>query len=243
MRRLYRIMTLGVGLVLSLAAASATAEPRVLAGVAYEEVVRGDDVAGAALPLLVAFHYSGGSAAESFENYDQVSGPVRILVPLGAFPKRQGLSYYPVDYYLRPADERYRIARETAARMAGFVQAATESYGAKPVVSGISQGGDLSLLLAVYHPELIKAAFPFAPVIPAELTVSGAAAGRAGPPIHVMQGEADAIIDVVATRDRVAELATGLPVRLTTFPELGHDISPEMEATYSPMIEAALHRD
>jgi len=239
MHRFYRMMALGVGFTLTVASA-AMAEPKVLAGVAYEEVVRGKPVEGAVIPLLVAFHYSGGSAAESFAHYDELPGPVRILVPLGAFPKRQGLSYFPVDYSQRPAAERYRIAHDTAAQMAEFVRAATREYGARPVVSGISQGGDLSLLLAIHHPDLIKASFPFAPVIPPELIVSDARAKAEGPPIHVMQGDADAIIDVALTRTRVAELAEDLPIRLTTYPGLGHDISAEMEADYSPLINAAL---
>jgi len=242
-RSLYRTLALGVGVALICAVAPVIAEPQALAGVTYEEVVRGEAAAGAAMPLLVAFHYSGGSSAESFANYDEVPGPVRILVPLGGFPKRQGLSYYPVDYYQRPAEERYRIARETAAHMAEFLRAASQTYGATPVVSGISQGGDISLFLAVYHPEVVKASFPFAPVIPEQLTVSDASAGMEGPPIHVMQGDADAIIDVEVTRGRVSELAVGLPIRLTTYPGLGHDISPEMEAEYSPLIGAALARD
>jgi phospholipase/carboxylesterase len=239
MHRFYRMMALGVGFTLTVASA-AMAEPKVLAGVAYEEVVRGKPAEGAVIPLLVAFHYSGGSAAESFAHYDELPGPVRILVPLGAFPKRQGLSYFPVDYSQRPAAERYRIAHDTAAQMAEFVRAATREYGARPVVSGISQGGDLSLLLAIHHPDLIKASFPFAPVIPPELIVSDARAKAEGPPIHVMQGDADAIIDVALTRTRVAELAEDLPIRLTTYPGLGHDISTEMEAGYSPLINAAL---
>ncbi len=239
MYRFCRMLALGVGFSLTVASA-AMAEPKVLAGVAYEEIVRGKPADGAVIPLLVAFHYSGGSAAESFAHYDELPGPVRILVPLGAFPKRQGLSYFPVDYSQRPAGERYRIAQDTADQMAEFIRAATQKYGARPVVSGISQGGDLSLLLAIHHPDLIKASFPFAPVIPSELTVPDARANAEGPAIHVMQGEADAIIDVTLTRARVAELAEHLPIRLTTYPGLGHDISAEMEADYSPLIDAAL---
>lgn len=221
--------------------ASAHACPKVLAGVSYEEVVRGEPIEGEAMPLLVAFHYSAGSAAESFENYDEIAGPVRILVPLGKYPKRDGLSYFPVDYYRWSADEQFRFARETVDGLARFVRAAASLYGRKPVVSGISQGGDISLLLAVYHPEAIAAAFPFAPVIPDALAVSPEGAGRYGPNITIMQGEADAIVDVSQTRAKIAVLQKRLPITLTTYPRLGHDISPAMEADYTALIERALH--
>ena len=240
MTKVCKLLALVVGTVL-LATSPAAAEPRTLAGISYEEVVRGTPADGEVMPVLVAFHYSGGSAAESFENYDQIAGPVRILVPLGAHPKRNGLSYFPVDYYQRAPDERFRVARETVDAFAPFLETVIETHGVKPVVSGISQGGDISLLLAVYHPDLVAASFPFAAVIP-DLVVSADRAAAPGPSIHAMQGEADAIVDVDVTRARVGELAIDLPLSLTTYPDLGHDISSEMKADYTRLITEALRR-
>ena len=236
---LFRRLAFGM-LALGLMTLPARADPKQLAGVAYEEIVRGEPVDGQPPALLVAFHYSGGSARESFENYDQVAGPVRILVPLGAHPKRQGLSYFPVDYYQRAPADQFRIARETVDRMADFLEAAETAYGRKPVVSGISQGGDISLLLAVYHPDRITAAFPFAAVIPDALTVPSGRTATNGPCIVAMQGEADAIVDVAVTRARVETLKAGLPLTLITYPGLGHDISPAMKADYTALIDRAL---
>ena len=216
------------------------AEPRQLAGVAYEEAVRGEPGSNEPMPLLVAFHYSGGSAAETFENYDQVLGPVRILAPLGAYPKRAGRSYFPIDYYQQTPEEQFRIARGTVSGLTAFIQAAEARYGSRPVVSGISQGGDISFLLAVYHPETVAAAFPLAAVIPEGLSVSPDRAKTVGPCIVMMQGEADAIVDASRTRARVASLQTDLPLTLTIYPDLGRDISPRMEADYSVLIDKAL---
>lgn len=242
MTNLREFLAVAIGMALLLAPARALAEPKVLAGVAYEEVVRGETANGEAMPVLIAFHYSGGSAAESFENYDQIAGPVRILVPLGRYPKRQGLSYFPVDYYQRAPDEQFRVARDTVDGLAPFLEAVIDTWGAAPVVSGISQGGDISLLLAVYHPELVAAAFPFAAVVPGGLSVTAERAALPGPPIHAMQGEADTIVDVEVTRARIDALAPSLPVSLTTYPGLGHDISPAMKADYTRLIEEALRR-
>jgi len=220
----------------------ARAEPQELAGVFYEEVVRGATAHGEPLPLLVAFHYSGGSARESFEHYNEVAGPVRILVPLGRYPKRQGLSYFPVDYYRRSPDEQFRVARDTADEMARFLEAAEGLYGSRPVVSGISQGGDISLLLAVYHPDTVAAAVPLAAVIPDALMITPDRAGRPGPCILMMQGEDDAIVDVSRTRGLAATLQAGLPLALETYPGVGHDISPAMKADYTAFIDAVLHQ-
>jgi hypothetical protein len=72
------------------------AEPRELGGILYEEVVRGATVEGEPLPVLVAFHYAGGTARESFDHNDQVAGPVRILAPPGAWPRCRTGSLIPV---------------------------------------------------------------------------------------------------------------------------------------------------
>jgi predicted esterase len=221
-------------------AAPAQAEPGRLAGFAYEEQVHGQTAGGEPPPLLIAFHYSGGSAAESFENYDQIAGPVRILVPLGAYPKRNGLSYFPVDYYQQTPEEQFRIARETVDSLAAFLRAAQAKYGRRPVVSGISQGGDISLLLAVYHPGLVAASVPLAAVIPDALAVTPDRARAEGPCILMMQGEADPIVDVSRTRTLAASLAAVLSLRLTTYPELAHDISPTMKSDYTAFINRAL---
>ena len=229
-----------IGLCLT-SAAVAQSKPHYLAGVAYEEVVRGGEE-GDALPLLVAFHYSGGSSREAFENYDQISGPVRILVPLGRYPKRQGLSYFPTDYYQRTPEAQFRVARETTADMARFLAAAEARYRRRPVVSGISQGGDISLLLAIYHPETVAAAIPLAAVIPEALAAPPADPRRNSPCILLMQGEDDPIVDVSLTRARAQALGATLPLALVTYPGLGHDISPAMKADYTSFIEGALRR-
>lgn len=235
-----RLIAIAAALLWMTPGTDARAEPRELAGVFYEEVVRGATAPGERLPLLVAFHYSGGSAREAFEHYDEVAGPVRILVPLGRYHKRQGLSYFPVDYYRRSPDEQFRVARDTVDEMARFLEAAESLYGSRPVVSGISQGGDISLLLAVYHPDAVTAAAPLAAVIPDALAISPDRARRPGPCILMMQGEDDAIVDVSRTRVRAATLQAGLPLALATYPGLGHDISPAMKADYTAFIDQAL---
>ena len=229
-----------VVLLLSFTASCARADPKLLAGFAYEEVVRGAPEDAAGIPLIVALHYSAGSAREAFANYEAVDGPVRILVPLGEFPKRGGLSYFPVDYYELPASERFEIATEATRRLAAFLAAATELYGARPVVTGLSQGGDISLLLAVSYPETVTAAVPIAAVIPDALTVSPQRAALDGPCILMLQGEEDPVVNVADTRAGIARLKSGLPVVLRTYPGVGHDISPEMEEAYTAFIERAL---
>lgn len=223
-----------------LAVAQTPAKSGNAAGFDYEMVVRGAPPETQHLPLLVAFHYSGGTLAQVFENYDAVSGPVRIIAVRGANPKRGGFSYFPVDYYQLSEEQQLPVARETVARIADFLRTVSKTYGAKPVVSGASQGGDISFRLAVDHPDLIQAALPIAPVMPASVQPASAAGRDARPPIYVFQGEADPIVNVETVRKRVDELKPVLPITLKTYPGLGHDISPEEKADYTAVINKLL---
>lgn len=205
----------------------------------YEETVRNATGREAKLPLLIAFHYSGGTPAQSIADYSDLKTPVRIIAVRGEYQKRQGYSYFPVDYYEMPPERQHAVADATVERLAAFVNAMGQRYGVRPVVTGISQGGDIAFLMAAEYPASISAALPFAPVIPAGLHVA-APTGAARPPIYVYQGEDDPIVQVALTRRRVAELQAQLPISLETFPNLGHDISPEMKASYTRRLDGLL---
>ena len=64
--------------------------------------------------------------------------------------------------------------------------------------------------------------------------------------VHRMRGLgiareiADPIINVEITRSRINQLAKTLPITLTTFADLGHDISSTMKDSYTPLIEDML---
>lgn len=236
---LARIATALSALILIAAPACAQLRQGHAAGFDYEEVVLGDP-ATPGMPLIIALHYSGGTPRESLANYDALGAPVRIVAPRGTHRKRDGFSYYPPNYYALDPAEQLRIARETEGRIAVFVADMAKLHGVKPVVTGISQGGDLSLLLALYHPDLIAAALPFAAVLRPEVAQAGMADGKAAPPIHMFQGEADEIVLVAETRRQVAVLAKHAPVTLKTYPGLGHDISPAMKADYTALLDKLL---
>jgi predicted esterase len=204
------------------------------AGFKYLEIIQGEETG--ALPLLIAFHYSGGTPAETRQDYTLLKHPVRIILPQGNFPKRQGFSYFPTDYYQKDSLTQYTLARKTVDSLALFVHALTTKYQQKAVVSGISQGGDLSLLLPLHYPEQISAAFAFAavisPFIVAERPVKV--------PFYLYQGEADPIVPLATTLRRIKQLSPALSLTLFTYPELGHDISEAMKKEYSAAIDRYL---
>lgn len=206
-----------------------------IAGFEYIEHVAGKPTTD--LPLLIAFHYSSGTPKATLNNYDSLRNPIRIIIPKGNYRKRNGFSYYPVDYYKTDSAAQFASSRIAVDSIAVFVRAIEAKYQKKAIVSGISQGGDIALLLAVYHPELCVASFPFAAVINPGLakTIIDTSAGKI--PIYLHQGEADEIVDVEYTRKKILGLSKKINISLFTYPGVGHDISPDMKATYSGQID------
>ncbi len=205
-------------------------------GFEYIEIVKGTD--NGKLPLLIAFHYSGGSPDETISDYEVLRNPVRIILPKGNNRKRGGFSYYPAAYYQKDSLSQFKTARLVVDSIAKFVQTMSEKYGQKPVVSGISQGGDIAFLLARYYPELLKASFPFAAVINSQ-TIKGLKNYPVTQiPVYIFQGENDEIVNVAYTRACIDKIAKHMNIVLQTYPGLGHDISDQMKADYSKRIDA-----
>ncbi|MDF2189075.1 dienelactone hydrolase family protein [Paraflavitalea sp. CAU 1676] len=211
-----------------------------VAGFRYVEQVRGGVRDNGAYPLLIAFHYSSGTPQESLADYELLKTPVRIIVPVGNVRKRNGYSYYPHDHYKLDSLAQMKEAHITLDSIAAFVKAIEAKYGVKPVVSGISQGGDLAWMLAVYYPPLVKAAFPFAAFIHRQAYASILDMPANKVPVYLYQGEDDPIIAVSYTREAVKALGRHMPLKLSTYPGLKHDISPQMKTEYSGLMDKVL---
>ena len=167
-------------------------------GFEYIEIVKGRD--DGELPLLIAFHYSGGNPTETISDYDDLRVPLRIILPKGNYKKRGGFSYFPVDYYQKDSLAQFDMAKVTIDSIARFVMSVTTKYRQQAIVSGISQGGDIAFLLARYYPELLTASFPLAAVINSRAIDGLGSKDVSRVPIYLFQGESDQIVSVATTR-------------------------------------------
>jgi predicted esterase len=217
-------------------AQSAICQYNDLEGFSYCETVRGEKVSGKKLPLVILFHYSSSTPEELLTYFDSLTTPVRIILPRGNHRKRSGYSYFAPDHYTKDSVTQALAVRRTADSIAVFVKAVGEKYKTLPVVSGISQGGDLSLLLALYYPELIKASFPIAGFVHRQVFVDFQKTPGKSVPVFIFQGEDDPIVSLKYIQKEVAVLSKSLKVSLFTYPKTGHDVSPEMKNEYSSLI-------
>jgi phospholipase/carboxylesterase len=202
-------------------------------GFKYLEAVKNTSGIEADLPVIIAFHYSSSTPQETVNEYDQITAPVRIILPQGNFRKRAGFTYFPADYYSKDSLTQISISRITVDSIASFVRAIGKKYNRKPIVAGFSQGGDISFLLAIYYPELITAAFPLAGFVHRQRINDIKLHAQKAVPVLIYQGEDDKIISVEYSKREVEELGEYFSISLKTYPGLGHDFSPRMKKDYA----------
>lgn len=199
-----------------------------------------DDRDASALPLLVVLPWSRSTPAELLAEvgYLDVDAPARIVAIEGFEPDGDGFSWWrrarPAP---TPADpdhdaELISLLTDRAARLAKLLATVQAHFGSPtpPVVSGVSQGGDLSIALAVHHPSSISAALPIAARFPAPLWPERATTDHTThPPLDAFHGADDPIAPLAALERAFTALRTaGLPAQLHAFPGVKHEIAPTL---------------
>lgn len=194
---------------------------------------------GEQLPMLVAFHWYGARPDALRAWLRGIAVPARVILPYGPYPQGQGFAWWPeARAREQGAAAVINAATDDAARTIAALVRRFPTSG-RPIVTGLSHGGDIAFALAARHPDAIGASVPIAARLP-----EGAwpAAGHGPlPRIDLFQGAIDAIVPVEETIATVAGLrARGVPIMLHYVPGVGHDFPAAMQADVRDRIEARL---
>jgi len=190
--------------------------------------------------LLVALHYSGGTPDFWNEYVQDWGAPVRVLLPQGPLPRREGYTWFPPDHEKKDAAGKLADLEQMGARVADLIRAVRSQHPEirRVAVTGFSYGGDLAWLLAIRYPDLVDFAVPMGSRMLGDTTQPLPSTSR----VRVLQGEADAIIDVKQTSARVDALkAQGVPIDMIVYPGLGHDVSPALIEDWRVFLRQALN--
>lgn len=240
MARLYLLVFL-----ISFALPAFASEPREANDAGFRYLVL--ETAGAKpdtpLPMIIGLHYSSAKPETMIEYFDQIDFPARIVLPQGAYPRRDGYSWFPTDYAVLSAAQQDEAAFDAERKLSAFVDAAAAKYGTrgKPVVMGISYGGDLAFLLAIRHPDNVRAAFPVAArFLPTWMPKTNVCKPRC-PPIYAMHGDADTIVPMAPTQQAATRLRKmGFEVAFEPYPGVAHDFDARMEKDFSEKAKSLL---
>jgi predicted esterase len=190
----------------------------------------------AGLPVLIVLPWSRSTPAEALAEvgYLDIEVPARVVAIEGFEADGAGFSWW---RRTRPApadpdrdDELVALLTARAGRVAVVVGAVQRHFAAAPpVVSGISQGADLSIALGVLHPATVTAALPIAARFPAPMWPAPRP-GEPLPPVDAFQGNRDPVAPFAALRRAFAALdERGYPVTVHGYP-VGHEVTPALAA-------------
>jgi phospholipase/carboxylesterase len=192
------------------------------------------------LPLILAIHGLGDKPERFMRLFHGLPFPARVVAVRAPDPYRKGSSWYPFAHDADVSPARDVRVRENAARLARLLAHLVTHYPTRgrPVVTGFSQGGVMSMALALLHPASVAAAIPLSGVLPTSLMPASVAPGSRYPPLRAHIGDQDPYFSVQRFRAAMAHLRTiGLDADLSLYPGLDHNVSPDMRAELYRLLE------
>jgi len=164
--------------------------------------------------------------------------PARLVAPRGPFAIEDGFGWFRESYYDAPHAGQLVELRERAAQLAGFAMRIRERFPEAPSITmtGVSQGGDLSLAVALFHPGILTRAVPIAARFPAAFH-DAVPKGPPRTPIALLHGAEDRTADVDEMKAAFAFLRSeGCPVTLDVFPGLAHGVDDALRARLRTLV-------
>jgi phospholipase/carboxylesterase len=214
-------------------------------GIYYLEVIVGEAGFDDPLPMIVVLHGRGGHAQIPGGPFLGLTHPVRVIVPQAPDPLGDGWQWLPVYVGQGLVDRLSATLFQTSSRVAALIRTLMRSRPTVglPIVTGFSQGGLLSLALAVHHDDVVGHAFPLACWLPPPLEPTYRREDLRFPPIRSMHGTADPTIPIGPTRELFERLAAlGYDVELEEFEGVVHTISDDENALFHAWLDEAVCR-
>lgn len=175
------------------------------------------------MPLVVAMHGLGGSPEAWTKGFSSFPGRATIALPRGFEKHEKGFRWFPWNPDLKNGKLVTDVATAEQRLWHGVMALAA---GRKVVVTGFSEGGILSYLMAIRHPEAVAGAFPVAAACPPAFFPADRVPVAK---IVAYHGTADDVIPIQLDRDSIAALTrAGDDAKLREYAGLGHSASDEL---------------
>ena len=174
-------------------------------------------------PLVVAIHGMGDKPDNWIESWKDFPHKVQIALPRAFTKYGDGFSWFDLHDGQTDAELGVAVGDAEAALWKAIERCAARR---KLIVTGFSQGGILSFVMAARHPAEIVRAFPVAGACPGPLLPKGKSA-----PVTAFHGTADPVLPFKMGKGAVdAFKAQGNDATLRDYPGVGHTIATQERA-------------
>lgn len=199
--------------------------PAVEPALGFVEITTAGAPASARLPTILAIHGLGDTPESFAEIFRGFPVPARVIAPRAPTPWGEGFAW--MTTRVRDGQEA-ELAREvdaSAARLVALMErvAARRDVQGPLLVTGFSQGGILTYAVTLARPDLVRAAFPLAGLLPESRLPSLPRARPDAPSILAFHGEADVVVPYARDVALVNALhGRGHVVTLRSYPGVRH---------------------
>lgn len=195
------------------------------------------------IPVLVAFMHLNAKPEDIISNYDSLKQPVHLIVPMGNCDAADPSFYFPAACYQREFDRRDKLMRKTVDSIADFIHIINKQYHCRAFVSGYLQGGELALMLTIYHPAQVIASFPLAATVPDRLNMMLRASRSGYVPIYLYKGgNEEPSTALRGHENRVTQLNGYRNVYLTVYPHQDNIVTAKMKHDFSALMDEELEK-
>jgi len=207
-------------------------------GVTYLEAMRGGATPDEDVPMVIAFH-SLCSSPSGILNMFKSIGRARLIIPAGAYgcSNEKHRKWWKLGITKAMKGEELPGAtvewREEAQRMGNFIsqiQRCRPTLG-RPIVTGSSMGGEMTLLMASTHPRLLDSGVAVSGyVIPPFWNQRMA-------PVAMIHGDGDRTVPYDWAKDYAAHMESlGAPISFSSYSSDGHGVTKEMGKAWGTAI-------
>lgn len=204
-------------------------------GYEYVEVATGGASLDESLPIVFMIH---GRAAEPESLIDKLSNievKRRFIIPRG----NAGTPNSPLWFKLRARDaDQDKLASQMGAEadsLSVFISEMNRCLNGvgKPIVTGHSQGGSMTLALAAAHPDIMKAAVSISGWLPEGLWPDAMA------PTYAIHGTADITVDYARSASSMESMKlAGLPVKFYRIDNHGHSFTGAAKSAWESLMNS-----
>lgn len=214
----------------------------VIAGVPYLERMRGGAEPHEAVPMVVVFH-SRGASPRGYTGMLRGIGKARLIIPTGAYEGKQGGHlWFELGVKAGETEDPEGAAqqwRQAAERMAEFLRQVVQCRPTvgRPVLTGSSQGGEMTLLMASTHPDLAHSGVAVSSYLLRPFWTDDMV------PVHMIHGTGDRTVPYDWAREYYeAVKAEGAPVSFDSYPSSGHSVTSEMGSAWIASVREQVQR-